>query len=318
MNPDVGGLLEWRHAGWATRRGKCMQEEETQKMLPNTTLEREPTLEGRIPWRGGRNEGQYTDRKIRCPQVLIQRAMIWAGSDKFGFYLSPGDAALHLSLSMTFCPSSSPPTLATTLGWTQPKMEAWTQQVSTLAKLSRAFLPTHHNTEPWKWSAGRPSPPWEVALSWHHLVPPALEIKKQRQQGPEEAISGFSGTQPFSDEFMHPFILQTTVVSPGIQQLHPDRDKHTSSQKIHSSDYLAHSQGVFMWNYEMMSSTCKTIYMTVLLVVFVSCALEHRKCLSWRIVIDKLEKGFPSRKYKSGQRDIGWGNMKNILGSMSS
>lgn len=81
-----------------------MQEEETQKILPNTTLEREPTLEGRIPWRGGRNEGQYTDRKIRCPQVLIQRAMIWAGSDKFGFYLSPGDAALHLLLSMTFLP----------------------------------------------------------------------------------------------------------------------------------------------------------------------------------------------------------------------
>lgn len=81
-----------------------MQEEETQKVLPNTTLEGEPTLEGRIPWWGRRNEGQYTDRKIRCPQVLIHGAMIWAGSDESGFYLSPGDAALHLSLSMIFLP----------------------------------------------------------------------------------------------------------------------------------------------------------------------------------------------------------------------
>ena len=54
----------------------------------------------------------------------------------------------------------------------------------------------------------------------------------------------------------------------------------------------------------MMSPTCKTIYMTVLLVVFVSCALEQ-EVFELKKMVDKLEKGFPSRKYSLGKGILG-------------
>lgn len=49
MNPEVGGLLEWRHEGGQIEEWEMYAGRRNQKILPNTTLEREPTLEGRIP-----------------------------------------------------------------------------------------------------------------------------------------------------------------------------------------------------------------------------------------------------------------------------
>ena len=155
-----------RYMGWAPRMEEMYAGWKNPEGAPKYHSRKNPHW--RADFHGGvwGNEDQCADRKVRHwhPQVLICRAMCWASS------LRPV-AAAPTSPFHDFLPQFFASHLCFHAGLD-------TAPDGVLDSAGQHTGPTHHSMEPWKWSWGRQALPWEVALSGHHLVPPALEIKK--------------------------------------------------------------------------------------------------------------------------------------------
>lgn len=104
MDPDLGGLPEWETHRMGNKEGEMHAGRRNPKGTPK--YHSRENLQWKAGFHGGagRNEDQCTDSKVRCRQVFIHRAVVWASSEKFWFYLRPVAAVPHLSLPMTFLP----------------------------------------------------------------------------------------------------------------------------------------------------------------------------------------------------------------------